>query len=313
MARKRNCRDCKKELVGKYYLITGLPHNGYKASRANYCASCVDKWKQKEIMKVIYFPKGYSRIIEKEVGDKIEDEISEFEDKWEKHQTLGIKKNFSDDKTLLSSIQKARQELEPYLQKSEIVEKSWERGYEGYSGNLLSMSFYYLFKKDARDKDYKQKIVQPAVEEILGGKLDGKINTELEGNIPGFSAGRAEGDFKINGKSVSKYWWVDGDEGDYRRLMIIFLDNNKLALQSFLKSLSVKEKELTGKSPADNQQNNNNNPNDNDNSPPPKTSNQNEYNNSDKSNYALWISLSVGVVILFLGLTCYFSKKKKKT
>ncbi|CAG8851329.1 24192_t:CDS:1, partial [Racocetra persica] len=45
--------------------------------------------------------------------------------------------------------------------------------------------------------------------------------------------------------------------------------NNKLALQSFLKSLSVKEKELTGKSPADNQQNDNNNSNDN--LPPPKT------------------------------------------
>ncbi|CAG8847935.1 26831_t:CDS:2, partial [Racocetra persica] len=74
----RNCRDCKKELVGKYYLITGIPRNGYEASRANYCASC-------------------------EVGDKIEDEISEFED---------------------NSIQKARQELEPYLQKSEIVEKA---------------------------------------------------------------------------------------------------------------------------------------------------------------------------------------------
>jgi len=32
-------------------------------------------------MKEIYLPKGYSKIIEKEVGDKTEDEISEFEDK----------------------------------------------------------------------------------------------------------------------------------------------------------------------------------------------------------------------------------------
>jgi len=45
----------------------------------------------------------------------------------------------------------------------------------------------------------------PTVEEILGGKLDKEINAELEGHIPGFSAGRAEGSFDINGKSVSKY------------------------------------------------------------------------------------------------------------
>jgi len=34
------------------------------------------------------------------------------------------KKNLLDDKTLLNLIQKARQELEPYLQKPEIVEKA---------------------------------------------------------------------------------------------------------------------------------------------------------------------------------------------
>ena len=43
MVYPRKCYDCKKELTGKYWLITGFPHNGYKASRANYCAACCDK------------------------------------------------------------------------------------------------------------------------------------------------------------------------------------------------------------------------------------------------------------------------------
>ena len=309
MARKRNCRDCKRELTGKYYIITGLPRNGYEASRANYCASCRDKWKQERIMKEIYLPKGYSKIIEKEVGDKIEDEISEFEDKWEKHYTLGIKRNFPNNKNLLNSICQARQELEPYLQKPEIVEKAWERGYEGYSGNMISMGFYYLFKEDARNKDYKREMVQPTIEEILGGKLDKEINTELEGHIPGFSAGRAEGSFDINSKSVSKYWWLDGDEGDYHRLDISFLEDNKLALQCFLRALSIKEKELKKELPEDNQQDNpepNPSKNNDDNDLPSQSPNSQGEN---KSNYALWISLSIGS-ILIVGFVIWILQKK---
>ncbi|CAG8688062.1 11700_t:CDS:1, partial [Ambispora leptoticha] len=60
------------------------------------------------------------------------------------------------------------------------------------------MTFCYLFSESAREKDYKQKVVQPTVEKILGGKLDEEINTNLIGHIPGFSHGRIEGIFKIN-------------------------------------------------------------------------------------------------------------------
>ncbi|CAG8598535.1 1840_t:CDS:2 [Diversispora eburnea] len=202
MARKRNCRDCKKELTDKYFLFTGtFPFSGEEgdgtrtsASRANYCASCRIKW------------------------------------------------NLPDNKTLLNSIRKARQELEPYLQKPEI---------------------------DARNKDYKQKVVQPVVEEILGGKLDEEINTELEGHIPGYCAGRAEGSFNINGKS-----------------------DNKLALQAFLRALTIKEKELKKELPEENNlptNDDNNSPlPDNSPHPPPKpSSNGSNSPPPNESNYTL--------------------------
>ena len=78
MTRKRNCRDCKKELVGKYYLITGT--GGYEASRANFCSLCCDKRKNfPNIRKLI--EERETQVIEKEVGNKLWDGISEFEDK----------------------------------------------------------------------------------------------------------------------------------------------------------------------------------------------------------------------------------------
>ncbi len=146
MTRKRECKDCKKELTGKYYLIVGAFMNGYEASRANFCSSCCDKWKKKTLIKK-QIERGEAKIVEKEVGNKIDDEISEFEDKWEKHSELDIqKKNLPDNETFLNLIQKARQELEPYLQKLKIVEKAWEKEYN----TDIDMSFYYLFAKSVR-------------------------------------------------------------------------------------------------------------------------------------------------------------------
>jgi len=69
------------------------------------------------------------------------------------------------------------------------------------------MSFYYLFAKSAREKDYKQNVVQPTIEKILDRKLDQEINTITTGNHlgdPGIP-GRADGNLKINGKLVGKY------------------------------------------------------------------------------------------------------------
>ena len=170
MARQRSCFDCKKQLTDKYYLIVGFPHNHEKASRANYCSECCAKWKQDPKIRETYCKLGWIKFIEKEVGDSTEDKISEFEDRWEKHCYLGIKKTGSDNKALLNSIQQARQELEPYLQKPGIVGRSYEREYGG-CGISISMSFYFLFAKDAREPGYKQKVVRPTVEKILGGKV----------------------------------------------------------------------------------------------------------------------------------------------
>ncbi|CAG8605341.1 9132_t:CDS:2, partial [Ambispora gerdemannii] len=81
------------------------------------------------------------------------------------------KRELPDNKTFLNLIQKARQELEPWLQKPENV----------------------------REKNYRQKVVRPTVEEILGEKLDEEINTITIRNHPGVP-GQADGDFKIANK-----------------------------------------------------------------------------------------------------------------
>ncbi|CAI2189575.1 3880_t:CDS:2 [Funneliformis geosporum] len=142
MPRQRNCLVCKKELAGKYYLIVGAPVKGYAASRANYCFSCCNKWKEKFLIKKL-IERGEAKIVEKKAGNQIDDEIN--------------------------------------------------------------MSFLYLFAKSAREVKYKQEVVQPTIELILGRKLNEEINTTTTGNCP---------------------------------------DDNKLALQSFLRSLNIKEKEL---------------------------------------------------------------------
>jgi hypothetical protein len=78
MARQRKCRDCKKELTGKYYIISGV--GGYEASRANFCSLCCDKRKKNSNLKML-IEEGEVKVVEKEVGDKLMDNISEFEDK----------------------------------------------------------------------------------------------------------------------------------------------------------------------------------------------------------------------------------------
>ena len=139
------------------------------------------------------------------------------------------------------------------------------------------MEFLVLFSKSAREEDYKQKVVKPTIEEILGVKLNEEINTSTKGNSPGVP-GRADGKLKVNDESVF-YNWID-HVADCRRLSLSFQNDNKLALQSFLRALSLKEKELKKELPEDNQQDNN------DNSSPPGPSN-NGNNNSNKPNIFL--------------------------
>lgn len=295
MVYPRKCYDCKKELTNKYWLITGIPLNREKASRANYCATCCDKKKNLPVVKEVYLKKGLTEIIEKEVGDKTEDQISEFEDKWEKHCNLGIKKNLTDNKTLLNSIQKARQEIEPYLQKPAIVEQAYEKKYGGSS--LLAMHFLFLFSKSAGDKEYKQKIVQPKIEEILGVKLDEEISTNVNGRIPGFSPGRADGSLKSNNKIVGQFWWVYDDEDDFRCLMLTFAGiDNKLALKAFCRALQIKEKELKDEQIPEIPPNSP--------SPPQKDKNP--------SHRTLIVSLVIGVaIVLVAGLSFIFWKRKR--
>jgi len=80
MVRQRTCKNCKKELTDRYYLIVGGV-NGYKASRANFCYSCCNKQRRKNSLLKRLIERGDIKIIEKETGNKIDDEISEFEDK----------------------------------------------------------------------------------------------------------------------------------------------------------------------------------------------------------------------------------------
>ncbi|KLL02731.1 MAG: hypothetical protein MRECE_49c012 [Mycoplasmataceae bacterium CE_OT135] len=305
MARQRECQVCKKQLTSKYWMITGYPRNNYKASRANYCASCCDKISKEPFRSDLFkrqFERGWIKIIEKEVGSKMDDEISEFEDKWEKHSDLGIgitKKDLSNKKAFLNSIQKAHAELEPYLQKPEIVEKAWEKEYNAD----IDMTFYYLFAKSAREKDYKQKVVQPTIEEILGSKLDEEINTATTGNSPGVP-GSADGNFKIDNKLIG-YSWVD-HEDDCRRLTLSFWDDNKLALQAYLQALAIKEQELTG----------NTKPIEKDKSPNfnksyQEKSNSNSSNQPKPTNWTLIIILGLAGAAVITGLVIYFLKKPK--
>jgi len=166
------------------------------------------------------------------------------------------------------------------------------------------MSFYFLFTKSAKDKEYRQKVVQPTVEEILGGKLDEEISTNFNGRIPGFSHGRADGDLKINGKVVGQFWWIYDDEDDYHCLELIFWKDNKLALEAFCRSLKIKEKELQGyNSPIQPD-----NPKEKDNSEP------NQPNLPTNSpNRTLIISLStLGGIILLGGLITFLASSRKK-
>ncbi|CAG8456944.1 27255_t:CDS:2 [Gigaspora margarita] len=163
----------------------------------------------------------------------------------------------------------SRQELEPYLQKLDLVAKSFggklSSGY-GKSHNY----FYYLFAQSAKNEKYRQEVVTPTIAEILGGQFHQEINVINTGSAPG-TPGITEGKLEVevgNEKYIVLYVWTDGSE-----------------------ALAIKEKELTEKSPADNQQDNNKpsqNNNDNSppggNSPPPEPSNQSEKN---KPNYTL--------------------------
>ncbi|RHZ37467.1 hypothetical protein [endosymbiont GvMRE of Glomus versiforme] len=307
MTRQRNCRDCKKELTDKYYIITCV--GAYEASRANFCFLCCEKKKNIRLIKKL-IEEGLEKVIEKKVGDKLYDDISDFEDKWEKNTNLGItKKILPDNKTLLNSIRQARQELEPYLYKSEIVEKAWLKEYVDY----IDMSFYYLFAKSAREKNYKQKVVQPIVEKILGEKLDEEINTATKGGVPGDSSvpGRADGDFIINGKLIGKYNWVD-HEDDCRRLGLSFWEDNSLALRAFLKSLDIKEKELMKITELQNPENPNilHQKTIHSGNQPQKSSNHS--NSTKPTNWVLIIGLTISGVIIFFGIVIFLIKTRKK-
>lgn len=147
------------------------------------------------------------------------------------------------------------------------------------------MSFDYLFSKSALNENYQKEVVGPVIAEILGGNPNQEINTTNIGASPGVP-GRTSGNWEINSKNNIVYVWNDGPERICRRISFIIYDN-KLFLQACLRALAIKKKELARELSK------------------PSNSNNFSTNQPDKTNYTLWINLSLAAFFL-IGLVFYF-------
>jgi hypothetical protein len=325
----RKCSKCQKEIsFGKFYSFYSGKKGGkrkyryrvYEKNKDNFfCPVCASEEKANPPENI-----GFNNFleIEWEVGNQTDEQILDFQEKWNKHyhyennQFVKEDQN-TDEKTILTWCQTARQELEPFLQKPEIVEKSFGGKIESHG--KAAVWFYYLFAKSAQEENYRKKVVEPTIAKILGvEKLNQEINTSIKDNGPGVP-GLADGKLKIGDKIVN-YQWIDGPQGGFFRRLFFEVFDPQFALQSFCRALEIKIKELGGKIPEPNQQNDNNQ-NDLPNPPQPskpddsngkKDKNNYSTNQSDKSNYVLWVSLGIGGILL-IGLIIWIFAKKKKT
>jgi len=251
------CSKCQKEIIaGKFYkFFVGLK-NGRRITEYQdygyFCPLCAEKEKADDNAFGIYGENLFE--VEYKIGDKTDEEILEFEEKWGKYMAyandrkyldnnLFINKKDSDKNALLNWCQQVRSELEPYLQKSEIVEKSW--GGKAKDRGQREMYIHYLFSQSARKENYRKEVVEPTIAEILGvEKLNQEINTVTIGNEPGGGDGFTGGRLKLDNEDEVGYCWID-DKGDCRRIRFVFA-NVKSALPAFCRALKIKEKELGG-------------------------------------------------------------------
>lgn len=308
---KKTCSECNKEITaGKYYNFMVGEKGNEKAGLAKYqhhrffCPSCADKEAATDNPFV-----GYLVKYEWEVGNQTDEEIIKFEEKWEKYNLkMEVIMEDADQKVTLALLEKIKQEFETYQQKLDIVEKSFGGKINGYGKHPIT--FYYLFAKSAREKSYRQEVVEPTIAKILGWGTPPSINTVTSGcdpndpSIPGCTGGMLKPDNQLF------YLWTDGewsDKDNCRRIRLSISDL-KLAFQSFLRSLDIKIWEL--------EQKNNNGPKG-PSSPQPKDPREEDKgknansSSSNKSNYVLWISLILGSILL-IGLVVIFLRTKRK-
>ncbi|KLL03812.1 MAG: hypothetical protein MRECE_8c013 [Mycoplasmataceae bacterium CE_OT135] len=282
MARQaKKCWECKKWInSGKYYTFYEIGELKLRGVELwDYCPLCVDKDKNGPLKSRI--DKGYITIIEKEIGKKIDDDVREFEDKWKKYGWEDFKfsyKDFDNTKLILAWCQEARKQLEPYLQKLEIVEKA-------FGGYKHTMRFWYLFAKSGHDKDYCQKVVNKTISEICGQPMP-EIDNNRENEM-----------LWTNFRKQFDYEWVKHYD---RRLVFFSAQDNKLALQAYLRALAIKERELTE----------NTKPIETDKPSYQEKNISNSANQPKSPNWTLIIVLGITGAAVITGLVIYFLKNQ---
>jgi len=252
MAQTKKCFKCQKEISsGKFYIFYTGKKGGKRILRYElrqigkdfFCPTCATSEKANPTNFV-----SSENLLETEweIGNKTDEEILEFEEKWWKYY---INNQFTEEdkdtneKTILNWCRETKQELELYLQKPEAVEKSFGGKLKGCGNHKIW--FYYLFAKSAEEEKYRQEVVEPTIAKILGvAKLNQSVNTTIRGKGPGVP-GRADGTLEIGNKQIVDYSWTDGQAGFFRRIFFEVSDP-LFALRSFCRGLEIKEKELKG-------------------------------------------------------------------
>ncbi|RHZ35599.1 hypothetical protein [endosymbiont GvMRE of Glomus versiforme] len=245
----KNCSKCLKEIAsGKFYNFFIGKKGGKNIQEYDkkevkgdnfFCPICVDQ--EKANPQGVYIPEDLIKV-EWEIGNLTDEEILNFEKKWRDfNYENSVRINFKETNLTLDFIKKSRQELEPYLNKLNVVEKSFGgKVKKGYGKSL--MNFCYLFTKSALDENYRKEVVVPTVAKILGGNSNQEINTTNVGGSPGVP-GETKGTWQVDNQLNINYFWNDGPERICRRISFLFCDQ-KFALESLCWALTNKEKEL---------------------------------------------------------------------
>ena len=223
----RKCFECHKKIEsGKFYSFYTGKRGGerlvkYNAKSVNdfYCPTCADQ--EKANPSGFWTPEDLIKV-EWEIGNQTDEEIIEFEKKWKEHvYNIACRMpggRIGETGFNLDFVQKTKQQLEPYLQKPEVVEKSFGGKIQGCG--VAESWFSYLFAKSAHDENYRKTVVGPTLAEILGGgDAKQEINT-ISSSItnPSDAQGSTRGIWKVNDKVSIPYIWNDNEGGDCRYL-----------------------------------------------------------------------------------------------